>query len=155
MKRFSKFIPTLIAAIALLVAAFAPVQAALTIPATASRQEPASTNAVLFSGDALITSTNSSGVQIGEFATCGLQYTVVQGSTPNTITMNFQGSNDQVNWVSYGASANSAANVITSSTTASVSDFYTFYVPPAKYARLAATLGNTQSVTVTGRLFCK
>ena len=46
-------------------------------------------------------------------------------------------------------------NVITSSTTASVSDFYIFNVPPARYARLAATAGNTQPVTVTARLFCK
>ena len=154
-KRISRAIPAIIAAITLFVAAFAPVSAALPIPPTASRQESLSINAVLFSGDALVASTNSSGVQIGEFSTCGLQYGITQGATPNTITLAFQASNDQVSWVAYGASTNSAANVITSSTTASVSDFYPFYVPPAKYARLAATAGNTQSVTVTARLFCK
>lgn len=157
MKRFSisKFIPTLIAVIALFVAAFAPVSAALPVPASPSATTNNTLNAVLFSSSVLTASVNSASTPIGEFSACGLQYAVVQGGTPNTITLNFQGSNDANTWTAYGASAQTAANVITSSTTASVSDFYIFNVPPARYARLAATVGNTQSVTVTARLFCK
>lgn len=155
MKRISRFIPTLIAAIALLVAAFAPVSAALPVPASPSTANANTLNSALFSSKVLAASTNSDSIAIGEFSACGLQYAVVQGGTPNTITLNFQGSNDANTWTAYGASAQTAANVITSSTTASVSDFYIFNVPPARYARLAATVGNTQSVTVTARLFCK
>lgn len=155
MKRFSKFIPTLIAVIALFVAAFAPVSAALPVPPTPYEPNTNTLNAVLFSSSVLTSSTNSSSTSIGEFTACGLQYAVVQGSPVNTITLNFQGSNDANTWTAYGASSQTAANVITSSTTASVSDFYIFNVPPARYARLAATVGNTQSVTVTARLFCK
>ena len=154
MKRFSNSIPAIIAAVALFVAAFAPVSAALPIPAVPASRSIDTINAVLFSSDVLVASTNSTSAQIGEFSSCGLQYTVTQGGTPNGLTLALQASNDQVTWVAYGASATTAANVITAST-ASVSDFYAFYVPPAKYARLAATVSNTQSVTVTGRLFCK
>lgn len=155
MKRFTKLIPTLIAAIALVVAVFAPASAALPIPASPAVANPSTLNGVLFSNQALITTTNSTNLAIGEYSACGLQYAVTQGATPNTITLAFQGSNDASTWVAYGASSATAANVLTSSVTASVSDFYTFYVPPARYARLTATLSNTQSVTVTARLFCK
>lgn len=155
MKRISRFIPTLIAVIALFVAAFAPVNAALPVPSTPYEPNPNTLNSALFASKVLTASTNSDSVAIGEFTACGLQYSVVQGGTPNTITINFQGSNDANTWTAYGASSQTAANVITSSTTASVSDFYIFNVPPARYARLAATAGNTQPVTVTARLFCK
>ena len=155
MKRISRILPALIAAIALLVAAFAPVSAALPVPASPSTANPNTLNTALFSSSVLTSSTNSASTPIGEFSACGLQYAVVQGSPVNTITLNFQGSNDANTWTAYGASSQTAANVITSSVTASVSDFYIFNVPPARYARLAATVGNTQSVTVTARLFCK
>lgn len=155
MKRISRFIPTLIAAIALVVAAFAPVSAALPVPASPSSPNSNTLNTALFSSSVLTSATNSASISIGEFSACGLQYAVTQGGTPNAITVTFQGSNDANTWVAYGASSATAANVITNSTTASVSDFYIFNVPPARYARLAATVGNTQSVTVTARLFCK
>jgi len=155
MKRISRILPALIATIALFVAAFAPVSAALPVPASPSSPNPNTLNTALFSSTVLTSSTNSTSTPVGEFSSCGLQYAVAQGGTPNTITLNFQGSNDANTWVAYGASSQTAANVITSSTTASVSDFYIFNVPPARYARLAATVGNAQPVTVTARLFCK
>lgn len=155
MKRLSNSIPAIIAAIALFVAAFAPVRAALPIPASPSAQNVNTINQSIFSSKVLAASTNGDSIDVGAFSACGLQYAVTQGGTPNTITLAFQASNDQNTWVAYGASAATAANVITNSTTASLSDFYAFNVPPAKYARLAATVGNTQSVTVSARLFCK
>lgn len=143
-----------IAAVALAVAIFAPANAALTIPATVTIANPAANNAVLFFAKVTAASTNSGSVQIGQFAQCGLHYIQTQGGSTSNVTMTLQGSNDNSNWVTYSASAVTAANIISNSTT-TVNDFYSFFVPPAAYTRLALTQFGTNAVTTTAVLFCK
>ena len=143
-----------LAAVAVAVAIFAPANAALTIPATVSVGNPAASNAVLFFSKVTTASTNSGSVQIGQYAQCGLQYVVTQGGSTSNVTMTLQGSNDNSNWVSYTGSAVSAANIISNSTS-TLNDFYTFFVPPAQYTRLALTQFGTNAVTTTAVLFCK
>lgn len=154
MKRISRFIPTLIAAIALFVAAFAPVKAALQVPPVSSVYANTTLSWTLWSSKVITTTTSSSFVQLGEYATCGNHVFVVQGGSTNPLTLTMQASNDNANWVDYGASVNTAARIISNSTVA-VNDFYSFYVPPAQYARLNATVFNTNPVTISARLFCK
>ena len=147
-------IVTFIAAIAIALAIFAPANAALTIPATVTIANPAANNAVLFFAKVTTASANSGSVQIGQYAQCGLHYIQTQGGSTSNVTMTLQGSNDNSNWVTYSASAVSAANIISNSTSAQ-NDFYSFFVPPANYTRLALTQFGTNAVTTTAVLFCK
>jgi hypothetical protein len=143
----------IIAAIAL-AAALVPAHAALTIPGTISSSNPAAGNATLFFNKVTTASTNSGSVPIGQYAQCGLHYVVTQGGSTSNITLTLQGSNDNANWVSYSASALSAANVISNSTS-NQNDFYTFFVPPANYVRASLTQFGSNPVTTTLNLFCK
>jgi len=150
----SKRIYAIIAAIALAFGFLAPASAALPIPASVSLANPNSAQLVLLSSSVTTASANSFGVPIGQYAVCGLHYIVTQGGSTSNITMTLQASNDNTNWVAYSASALSAANIISNSTS-SLNDFYTFYVPPARYARLALTQFGSNPVTTTASLFCK
>lgn len=147
-------ITTIVAAIALAVAFFAPVNAALTIPATISTSNNAAGNSTLWFNKVTTASSNSGSVPIGQYAQCGLHYVVTQGASTSNITLTLQGSNDNANWVAYSASAVTAANVVSNSTSA-LNDFYTFFVPPAQYVRASLTQFGSNPVTTTLNLFCK
>lgn len=147
-------ITTIFAAIALAVAMFAPVNAALTIPATIATSNPASGNATLWFNKVTTASATSGSVPIGQYAQCGLHYVMTQGGSTSNITLTLQGSNDNSNWVNYSASAVTAANVVSNVTTAQ-NDFYTFFVPPANYVRASLTQFGSNPVTTTLNLFCK
>jgi len=147
-------ITTIFAAIALAVAMFAPVNAALTIPATIATSNPASANSTLWFNKVTTASANTGSVPIGQYAQCGLHYVMTQGGSTSNITLTLQGSNDNSNWVNYSASAVTAANVVSNVTTAQ-NDFYTFFVPPANYVRASLTQFGSNPVTTTLNLFCK
>lgn len=149
----NKFL-AIFAAVSLAVAIFAPINAALTIPATISTSNANAGNAVLWFNKVTTASANSGSVPIGQYAQCGLHYVVTQGGSTSNITLTLQGSNDNANWVTYSASAVTAANVFSNSTS-SLNDFYTFQVPPANYVRASLTQFGSNAVTTTLNLFCK
>ena len=111
-------------------------------PTPVSATDSGGNNAVVtfWSGEAL-TATGASSVQnVMDFERVDLQTTIDQGTTPNTITLKLQFSNDNTNWVD-------GATVVT----ANVADAGAMqqYAVFGRYARLYATAGNSESVTVT------
>ena len=150
----TKKVYAIIAAVALAFGFFAPANAALTIPGTISTANVSAGNSTLWFNKVTTASATSGSVPIGQYAQCGLHYVVTQGGSTSNITLTLQGSNDNSNWVSYSASALSAANVVSNSTS-TLNDFYTFYVPPANYVRASLTQFGSNAVTTTLNLFCK
>ena len=111
-------------------------------PTPVSATDSGGNNAVVtfWSGEAL-TATGASSVQnVMDFERVDLQTTIDQGTTPNTVTLKLQFSNDNTNWVD-------GATVVT----ANVADAGAMqqYAVFGRYARLYATAGNSESVTVT------
>ena len=111
-------------------------------PTPVSATDSGGNNAVVtfWSGEAL-TATGASSVQnVMDFERIDLQTTIDQGTTPNTITLKLQFSNDGTNWID-------GATVVT----ANVADAGAMqqYALFGRYARLYATAGNSESVTVT------
>ena len=111
-------------------------------PTPVSVSDSGGNNALVtfWSGEAL-TATGASSVQnVMDFERVDLQTTIDQGTTPNTITLKLQFSNDNTNWVD-------GATVVT----ANVADAGAMqqYAVFGRYARLYATAGNSESVTVT------
>ena len=111
-------------------------------PTPVSVSDSGGNNAVVtfWSGEAL-TATGASSVQnVMDFERVDLQTTIDQGTTPNTVTLKLQFSNDGTNWID-GATVVSA-NVAD----AGAMQQYALF---GRYARLYATAGNSESVTVT------
>ena len=111
-------------------------------PTPVSATDSGGNNAVVtfWSGEAL-TATGASSVQnVMDFERVDLQTTIDQGTTPNTVTLKLQFSNDGTNWID-GATVVSA-NVAD----AGAMQQYALF---GRYARLYATAGNSESVTVT------
>ena len=111
-------------------------------PTPVSATDSGGNNAVVtfWSGEAL-TATGASSVQnVIDFERVDLQTTIDQGTTPNTVTLKLQFSNDGTNWID-GATVVSA-NVAD----AGAMQQYALF---GRYARLYATAGNSESVTVT------
>ena len=111
-------------------------------PTPVSATDSGGNNAVVtfWSGEAL-TATGASSVQnVMDFERVDLQTTIDQGTTPNTVTLKLQFSNDGTNWID-GATVVSA-NVADAG---SMQQYALF----GRYARLYATAGNSESVTVT------
>ena len=111
-------------------------------PTPVSVSDSGGNNALVtfWSGEAL-TATGASSVQnVMDFERVDLQTTIDQGTTPNTVTLKLQFSNDNTNWVD-------GATVVT----ANVADAGAMqqYAVFGRYARLYATAGNSESVTVT------
>lgn len=111
-------------------------------PTPVSATDSGGNNAVVtfWSGEAL-TATGASSVQnVMDFERVDLQTTIDQGTTPNTVTLKLQFSNDGTNWID-------GATVVT----ANVADAGAMqqYALFGRYARLYATAGNSESVTVT------
>ena len=111
-------------------------------PTPVSATDSGGNNAVVtfWSGEAL-TATGASSVQnVMDFERVDRQTTIDQGTTPNTVTLKLQFSNDNTNWVD-------GATVVT----ANVADAGAMqqYAVLGRYARLYATAGNSESVTVT------
>ena len=111
-------------------------------PTPVSATDSGGNNAVVtfWSGEAL-TATGASSVQnVMDVERVDLQTTIDQGTTPNTVTLKLQFSNDGTNWID-GATVVSA-NVAD----AGAMQQYALF---GRYARLYATAGNSESVTVT------
>ena len=111
-------------------------------PTPVSATDSGGNNAVVtfWSGEAL-TATGASSIQnVMDFERVDLQTTIDQGTTPNTVTLKLQFSNDGTNWID-GATVVSA-NVAD----AGAMQQYALF---GRYARLYATAGNSESVTVT------
>ena len=111
-------------------------------PTPVSATDSGGNNAVVtfWSGEAL-TATGASSVQnVMDFERVDLQTTIDQGTTHNTVTLKLQFSNDGTNWID-------GATVVT----ANVADAGAMqqYALFGRYARLYATAGNSESVTVT------
>ena len=111
-------------------------------PTPVSATDSGGNNAVVtfWSGEAL-TATGASSIQnVMDFERVDLQTTIDQGTTPNTVTLKLQFSNDGTNWID-------GATVVT----ANVADAGAMqqYALFGRYARLYATAGNSESVTVT------
>ena len=111
-------------------------------PTPVSVSDSGGNNALVtfWSGEAL-TATGASSVQnVMDFERVDLQTTIDQGTTPNTVTLKLQFSNDGTNWID-------GATVVT----ANVADAGAMqqYALFGRYARLYATAGNSESVTVT------
>ena len=111
-------------------------------PTPVSATDSGGNNAVVtfWSGEAL-TATGASSVQnVMDFERVDLQTTIDQGTTPNTVTLKLQFSNDNTNWVD-------GATVVTANVAyAGAMQQYAVF---GRYARLYATAGNSESVTVT------
>ena len=80
-------------------------------------------------------------------AACSLQY-VSAISTTNAMTLALQGSNDNVNWVSF------TTNVVSNVTTAQ-NDFFQYNNPVVRYTRIATTLANANVITLSYFIVCR
>jgi len=154
-------IVSMFSALMLAAGLIAPIRASAPMPTSPMVTKGESFNGpALFNQKVLTTSTNSDFVDISGYPACSVHYVVAQGSTPNTMTAAIKVSNWATTpglsgqWVALGANSLTTANIITSNVTASLNDMYVFNAPPVKYARLEVTLGNTQSVTISARLYC-
>lgn len=96
--------------------------------------------ATFWSSEAL-TATGTSSVQnVQNYERIDLQYVIDQGATPNTLTVKLQFSNDNTNWV------DGATIVTDNAADANVMQQFAVF---GRFARLHATAGNSESVTVT------
>lgn len=133
-------------------------QAAAPTPLNSNRLTPTqitTAGPALFDGKVITQSANSAEFEIGPYAACSVHYSIVQGTSVNTLTVAVK----VTNWtgkyyVALSPNADVTANAITASV-ASVTDVYAFNVPVAKYARLEVTTGNTNPVTISARQFCR
>ena len=158
MKKLFRILVSIAIGTGLFVGCVGLAQAAAPMPLNSNRLTPTqSTTAgpALFDGKVLTQSTKSSEFEIGPYSICSVHYSVVQGTSVNTLTAAVK----VTNWtgkyyVALSPNADVAANVLTSSV-ASITDVYAFNVPVVKYARLEVTLVNTNPVTVSARQFCR
>jgi len=155
-------ITSILSAVLIAAGVMTPIQAAAPLPtAPMTLKGDAFNGPALFTQKVLTQSTNSDYVDISGYAACSLHYVIAQGGSTNAMTASVKVSNWATTpgltgqWVSLAPSSLTAANVVTNNTTASVNDIYIFYAPPVKYARLEVTLGNTNPVTLSSRMFCE
>lgn len=109
-------------------------------PVTATDSGGNNSVATFWAAEAM-TATGTSSIQnVIDHERIDLQYVIDQGTTPNTLTLKLQFSNDGTNWID-GAT-------VVSSNAADANAMQQFAVF-GRYARLHATAGNSESVTVT------
>lgn len=156
--KISRIIAAVLLGVSMFVGAMSLAQAAAPVPLSSSRLSPTqntSAGPALFDSKVLTQSANSAEFEIGTYAACSIHYSVVQGSSVNTLTVALK----VTNWtgkyyVALSPNLEVAANVLTASV-ASITDVYAFPVPVAKYARLEISAGNSNPYTVSARQFCR